>query len=155
MSKRNRRQFLEESMLATAAAVAANSAGKVFAEDEPQSKSPNERMNVVVMGAKGRGGSHIGARMAATQDRGGRLSPTRVIGPPLQQAVLDPRARQRPLLELDVSRIVRPTFRRGRKRTTRRTALARGASPAGRDGGGDRQSADPRSEVDGDHEERQ
>lgn len=61
MSKRNRRQFLEESMLATAAAVAANSAGRVFADEEPQSKSPNERMNVVVMGAKGRGGSHIGA----------------------------------------------------------------------------------------------
>src|SRR5262245_2813543 len=61
MSKRNRRQFLEESMLATAAAVAANSAGKVFGEDQPQSKSPNERLNVVVVGVNGRGGSHIGA----------------------------------------------------------------------------------------------
>ena len=29
--------------------------------DEPQSKSPNERLNVAVVGAKGRGGSHIGA----------------------------------------------------------------------------------------------
>ena len=61
MSKRNRRQFLEESMLATAAAVAANSAGKVFGEDQPQSRSPNERLNVVVVGVNGRGGSHIGA----------------------------------------------------------------------------------------------
>lgn len=48
-------------MLATAAAVAANSAGKVFAEDQPQGKSANDRLNVVVVGAKGRGGSHIGA----------------------------------------------------------------------------------------------
>ena len=61
MSKRNRRQFLEESMLATAAAVAANSAGKVFGQDAPQSKSPNERLSVAVVGVNGRGGSHIGA----------------------------------------------------------------------------------------------
>jgi predicted dehydrogenase len=61
MSKRNRRQFLEESMLATAAAVAANSAGKVFGQDQPQSRSPNERLNVVVVGARGRGSSHLSA----------------------------------------------------------------------------------------------
>lgn len=61
MSKRNRRQFLEQSMLATAAAVAASSGGKVFAEDEPQSKSANDRLNVAVIGVNGRGGSHIGA----------------------------------------------------------------------------------------------
>ncbi|HUE71815.1 MAG TPA: Gfo/Idh/MocA family oxidoreductase [Pirellulaceae bacterium] len=61
MSKRNRRQFLEESMLATAAAVAANSGGKVFGQDQPQSKSPNERLNVCVVGVNGRGSSHLGA----------------------------------------------------------------------------------------------
>jgi predicted dehydrogenase len=61
MSRRNRRKFLEESMLATAAVVAANSAGRVFAEDQPQSSSPNERLNVCVVGVNGRGGSHIGA----------------------------------------------------------------------------------------------
>src|SRR6476620_2109934 len=62
MSNRNRRQFLEDSMLAAAAAAAANTpAGYLFAQDEPQSKSPNERLNVAVVGTKGRGGSHIGA----------------------------------------------------------------------------------------------
>jgi predicted dehydrogenase len=62
MSKRNRRQFLEDSMFATAAAVAASSSGRLFAQDEaPQSSSPNERLNVVVVGVNGRGGSHIGA----------------------------------------------------------------------------------------------
>lgn len=60
MSKRNRRQFLEESMLATAAAVAANSGLPLRAEDV-QSKSPNEKLGVAVVGVKGRGGSHIGA----------------------------------------------------------------------------------------------
>src|SRR6187549_1454399 len=61
MSKRSRRQFLEDSMLATAAAVAAGSAPRLFAEEEPQSKSPSERLKVCVMGVNGRGGSHIGA----------------------------------------------------------------------------------------------
>ncbi|WP_425613724.1 Gfo/Idh/MocA family protein [Anatilimnocola sp. NA78] len=61
MSKRNRRQFLEDSMFATAAAVAASSSGQLFAQEEKQSSSPNERLNVVVVGVNGRGGSHIGA----------------------------------------------------------------------------------------------
>ena len=62
MSRRNRRQFLEESMLAAAAAAAASSPARMlFSQDEPQSKSPNERLNVAVVGTKGRGGSHIGA----------------------------------------------------------------------------------------------
>src|SRR6188472_2431328 len=62
MSKRSRRHFLQDSMLATAAAVAANSAPNLFAAEEPpQSKSPNDRLKVCVMGVNGRGGSHIGA----------------------------------------------------------------------------------------------
>lgn len=61
MSKRNRRQFLEDSMFAAAAAVAANSTGPLFAADIPQSKSPNEKLGVAVVGVNGRGGSHIGA----------------------------------------------------------------------------------------------
>jgi predicted dehydrogenase len=62
MVKRTRRQFLEDSMFATAAAVAAGSAGPLLAEDsEKQSSSPNERLSVAVVGVKGRGGSHIGA----------------------------------------------------------------------------------------------
>jgi predicted dehydrogenase len=62
MSKRSRRQFLEDSMLVAAAAVATNSAGPLLAADEPeQSKSPNEKLGVAVIGVKGRGGSHIGA----------------------------------------------------------------------------------------------
>jgi predicted dehydrogenase len=59
MSKRNRRQFLEDSMFAAAATVAAGSASPLLAEDAPASKSPNERMGVAVVGVKGRGGSHI------------------------------------------------------------------------------------------------
>ncbi len=61
MNKRTRRQFLEDSMFATAAAVAATSTSKLFAEEEKRSSSPNERLNVAVVGVKGRGGSHIGA----------------------------------------------------------------------------------------------
>ncbi|MCA9219603.1 MAG: Gfo/Idh/MocA family oxidoreductase, partial [Planctomycetales bacterium] len=62
MSKnRNRREFLEESMFAAAAAVAASSAGTLIAAEESQSKSPNEKLGVAVIGVRGRGGSHIGA----------------------------------------------------------------------------------------------
>ena len=60
MSKRNRRQFLEDSMFAAAAAVAVNSTGSLLAADT-QSKSPNEKLGVAVVGVKGRGGTHIGA----------------------------------------------------------------------------------------------
>ena len=59
--RRTRREFLEDSMFAAAGAVAVTSAGTAFAAEEAQSKSPNERLNVAVVGVKGRGGSHIGA----------------------------------------------------------------------------------------------
>jgi predicted dehydrogenase len=60
---RSRREFLEQSMFATAAAMAAGGATNCFADDEPknESSSPNERLNVCVMGVNGRGGSHVGA----------------------------------------------------------------------------------------------
>src|SRR6188472_660663 len=59
---RSRREFLEQSMFATAAAMAAG-ATNCFADDEPkkESSSPSERLNVCVMGVNGRGGSHVGA----------------------------------------------------------------------------------------------
>lgn len=60
MSRRNRRQFLEDSMLATAAAVASSATYPLFAEDN-QSSSPNEKLGVAVIGVRGRGNSHIGA----------------------------------------------------------------------------------------------
>src|SRR5688572_19810527 len=60
--RRNRRQFLEDSMFAAAAAAAAGTSGHLLAgESEIPSKSANERLNVAVVGVKGRGGSHIGA----------------------------------------------------------------------------------------------
>jgi len=61
LSNRTRREFLEDSMFAAAGAVAVTSAGTAFAAEEAQSKSPNERLNVAVVGVKGRGGSHMGA----------------------------------------------------------------------------------------------
>ena len=60
MSLRNRREFLEDSMFAAAAAVAAGSATSVFAADEkPKIKSPNEKLGVAVVGCGGRGSDHI------------------------------------------------------------------------------------------------
>ncbi|HTN74564.1 MAG TPA: Gfo/Idh/MocA family oxidoreductase [Pirellulaceae bacterium] len=62
MSKRTRREFLESSMLVAAAAVAANSTGRLLAaEDAPVAKSANDKLGVAVVGVNGRGGSHIGA----------------------------------------------------------------------------------------------
>ena len=60
MSSRTRRQFLEDSMFAAAAAVAAGSTTSIFAADEkPQSASPNEKLGVAVVGCGGRGGDHL------------------------------------------------------------------------------------------------
>ncbi len=61
MIKRNRRQFLEDSMLAAAATVAAGASNPLFAADSNSSGSPNEKLGVAVVGVRGRGGSHIGA----------------------------------------------------------------------------------------------
>jgi predicted dehydrogenase len=65
MSHRSRREFLEQSMWATASAVAASSlsaaTGPAAWAAEKQSTSPNEKLGVAVVGVKGRGGSHIGA----------------------------------------------------------------------------------------------
>src|SRR5687767_7670997 len=66
--KRNRREFLEDSMFAAAAAAAAGTTGQLLAGDsETPRKSANERLHVAVVGVKGRGGSHIGA-FAGRQD---------------------------------------------------------------------------------------
>ena len=59
MSQLSRRELLENSMFAAAAAVAAGPFTQAWAA-EPQSKSPNERLSVAVIGVKGRGTDHIG-----------------------------------------------------------------------------------------------
>ena len=61
MVQRTRRQFLEDSMFAAAAAVAAGSGARALAADEKPSKSPGEKLGVAVVGCGGRGGSHLGA----------------------------------------------------------------------------------------------
>src|SRR5688572_11271989 len=60
MSTRTRRQFLEDSMLATAAAIAASSANLALADTSRQIKSPNEKLGAAIVGVHGRGDSHIG-----------------------------------------------------------------------------------------------
>ncbi len=61
MIKRNRRQFLEESMLA-AAATAATVSGvdSLLADPASSSRSVNDQLGVAVVGARGRGNSHLG-----------------------------------------------------------------------------------------------
>jgi predicted dehydrogenase len=60
MSKQSRREFLENSMLATVAAMGASAAVSPQAQAAPGSKSPNERLRIAVLGVHGRGRSHIG-----------------------------------------------------------------------------------------------
>ena len=67
MPRRTRREFLEDSMFATAAAMATTTATNAFAQEQEIPKSANERLNVAVVGVRGRGGSHIGA-FAGRQD---------------------------------------------------------------------------------------
>ncbi len=63
MSKRTRRQFLEDSMLVTAAAAAAtwnaNPANRLFAEEPLAAAGPNDKLSVCCVGVRGRGGDHI------------------------------------------------------------------------------------------------
>ena len=57
--KLSRREMLERSMFATAAAVAAGHAQFPFVYAQDGSKSPNERIRIAVAGVGGRGGEHI------------------------------------------------------------------------------------------------
>lgn len=59
MSRTTRRRFLEDSLLAAAMA-AAMPAGRLLAQDSPQSSSPAEKLGVAVVGTGGRGGEHLG-----------------------------------------------------------------------------------------------
>jgi predicted dehydrogenase len=62
MAKRTRREFLEESMFATVAALGAGSGTKVFARQAAGGRvSANDTINVAVIGVNGRGNAHIGA----------------------------------------------------------------------------------------------
>jgi predicted dehydrogenase len=58
MARRNRRQFLKDSVYVAAATAMASGSGRVAFGQEGQSKSPNEKLNVAVVGVNGRGGSH-------------------------------------------------------------------------------------------------
>lgn len=61
MKRLSRRLFLQESLL-TAAAVSAGSSGVLVAANQTkQSKSPNERLSVAVIGVRSRGGDHAKA----------------------------------------------------------------------------------------------
>jgi len=60
MSQRTRRQLLEDSMYATAAALAGG-ASALGAETEAGARSATDRLGVAIVGARGRGNSHIAA----------------------------------------------------------------------------------------------
>jgi predicted dehydrogenase len=60
MAHLSRRQFLEDSMFAAAAASAALAgASPALAADEKQSKSPNEKLRIACIGVNGQGGAHL------------------------------------------------------------------------------------------------
>src|SRR5436189_6146807 len=57
----NRRRFLEDSLLATAAALAAGPISSVLAEEDKPAKAANEKLGVACVGVHGRGASHYNA----------------------------------------------------------------------------------------------
>jgi predicted dehydrogenase len=59
MSKFTRRRFLEDSMLAAAAASTAGLVTPSYAAEE-KAKGPNEKLSVAIIGVKGRGMDHVG-----------------------------------------------------------------------------------------------
>jgi len=60
-TRKTRRQFLEDSMFAAAAAVAAASTRPIWADEPAQSSSPNERLRVAMVGVRGQGRVHLEA----------------------------------------------------------------------------------------------
>ncbi len=66
MKQRSRRQFLEESMLAAAAAASVGSWRLASAEETTTSTSPNEKIGVAMVGVRGRGGEHLKAYTSRT-----------------------------------------------------------------------------------------
>jgi len=61
MRRLSRRLFLEETLLAAAAATAGSSGVLVAADRAKPSKSPNERLSVAIIGVRSRGGDHAQA----------------------------------------------------------------------------------------------
>ena len=61
MTKQSRREFLEQSMLATAAAVAAGHSNWASAEEAKLPASPAEKLGIAVVGVRGRGVEHLKA----------------------------------------------------------------------------------------------
>ena len=59
MSKLNRREFLENSMFATAAAIAASAAVKPEPILAQEKTGANDKLSMAVIGVRGRGGDHI------------------------------------------------------------------------------------------------
>ena len=66
MSKQNRRSFIRKSVGTTSALVALGQARFAHSQTEPKaSTSPNEQMNVAIIGTGGRGGTHISEMLQA------------------------------------------------------------------------------------------
>jgi predicted dehydrogenase len=61
MSQSSRREFLERSMFATAAAVGMGSANPLGVAQEKEPAGPNERLRVAVVGVRSRGKEHLDA----------------------------------------------------------------------------------------------
>ena len=61
MSHHDRRSFLQNSVLASAAAMSLGGARSLYAQEPAKSggKSPNDRLHAAVVGVNGRGGSHV------------------------------------------------------------------------------------------------
>jgi predicted dehydrogenase len=68
MTRQTRREFLENSMFATAAAVAAGTAKEPVLRAAEKESSPNEKLRVAVLGVRGRGQSHLKAFVQDRQD---------------------------------------------------------------------------------------
>ncbi len=63
MTDFTRRRFLEKSMIATTAALAAGPRASLFAAEESRPASANDKLSVAIIGVNGRGRSHIGSAL--------------------------------------------------------------------------------------------
>ncbi|HUG93785.1 MAG TPA: Gfo/Idh/MocA family oxidoreductase [Planctomycetaceae bacterium] len=104
MSNRTRREFLEQSLFAAAAAATAGAVTRrAFAEPEESSSSPGEKVRIAVLGVRGRGQSHLsGFKRRADCEIVAIVDPDEAIGHTQGVEKLEKETGRKPLFYKDV-----------------------------------------------------
>jgi predicted dehydrogenase len=108
MSNRTRREFLEQSLFAAAAAATAGAVtNRALANPEPVSSSPGEKLRIAVLGIRGRGQNHIsGFKRRPDCEIVAVVDPDEAIGQTQGVEKIEKETGRRPLYYSDVRKAV-------------------------------------------------